>query len=79
MNIGADSLITTNSVNIKTLSAATKLTKLLSILFTGKVIISLPSYVNLKSFINGNIDPVEKTFHMQSHMMHSGSFFFFFF
>lgn len=34
-------------------------------------------YVNLKSFINGNIDPVEKTFHMQSYTMHSASSVFF--
>lgn len=44
-------------------------------IFTGKVIISLPSYVNLKSLINGNVDPVEKTFHMQSYTMHSASIF----
>lgn len=67
--------ITINLVNIKTLSGVTKLIKL-SVFFTGKVIISLPSYVNLKSLINGNVDPVEKTFHMQSYMMHSASIFF---
>lgn len=74
MNTGVDNLITTNLVNIKTLSA--KLIKL-SIMFTGKVSISLLSYVHLKSFINGNADPVEKTFHMQSYTMHSASSIFF--
>lgn len=32
-------------------------------MFTGKVIISLLSYVHLKSFINGNADPVERLSH----------------
>lgn len=67
--------ITINLVNIKTLSGVTKLIKL-SVFFTGKVIISLPSYVNLKSLISGNADPVGKTFHMQSYTMHSASIFF---
>lgn len=59
-NTDADRIIITNLGNIKTLSGA-KLIKL-SIIFTGKLIISLPSYINLKSFINGNTGPVEKVF-----------------
>jgi hypothetical protein len=65
------SLITTNLVNIKILSGVTKLIKL-SILFIGKLIISLPSYVNSESFINGN-RPGRKDF---SHAILYDAFFF---
>lgn len=59
MNTIVDNLMTTNLVNIKTLSGATKLLEH----FTGKVIIFLPSYVNSKAFVNRNTGLVKKTSH----------------
>lgn len=55
MNISVDNLITTSLASNKTLSGNTKLIKLL-VLFTGELIIFLPWYINLKSFIHGNTD-----------------------